>query len=162
MSHTCLYSQPYKSRHTVHEYNVIIKLVTFRVSRRRREMYCGHAHSVCLSVCVSVCLSAAACPHYCTDTDVTWGRGRGCPCCALLDGFAIDALVALLWQHYGKCAAEPSGNPPGPPHAARMPHTHYSACRRRLPSPAIKSTRRSISSILLLSISELWLIESYR
>jgi len=26
---------------------------------------------VCLSVCV--CLSSAACPHYCTDLDVTWG-----------------------------------------------------------------------------------------
>jgi len=28
---------------------------------------------------VSVCLSTAACPHYCTDPDVTWGSGRGCP-----------------------------------------------------------------------------------
>ena len=27
---------------------------------------------------VCVCLSAAACLHYCTDPDVTWG-GRGCP-----------------------------------------------------------------------------------
>jgi len=27
---------------------------------------------------VSVCLSAAVRPHYCTDPDVTWGRGRGC------------------------------------------------------------------------------------
>jgi len=26
-----------------------------------------------------VCLSLAACPHYCTDPDVTWGNGRGCP-----------------------------------------------------------------------------------
>jgi len=25
------------------------------------------------SVCLSVCLSAAACSHYCTDPDVTWG-----------------------------------------------------------------------------------------
>ena len=30
-------------------------------------------------VCVCVCLSAAACPHYCTDLDVTWGSGRGYP-----------------------------------------------------------------------------------
>ena len=30
-------------------------------------------------VCVSVCLSAAVRPHYCTDPDVTWGLGRGCP-----------------------------------------------------------------------------------
>jgi len=35
--------------------------------------------SVCLSVCMSVCLSAAACPHYCTDPDVTLGSGKGCP-----------------------------------------------------------------------------------
>ena len=51
-------------------------VITFRASRRPREMYCGHA---LLSVCLSVCLSAAACPHYCTDPDVTWGSGRGCP-----------------------------------------------------------------------------------
>jgi len=39
--------------------------------------------------------------------------------CALLGGFAIGARVSLLW----KCVAEPSGNPPGPPHAARStPH----------------------------------------
>jgi len=30
-------------------------------------------------VCPCVCLSAAACLHYCTDPDVTWGSGRGCP-----------------------------------------------------------------------------------
>ena len=32
-----------------------------------------------LYVCLSVCLSAAACPHYCTDPDVTRGIGRGYP-----------------------------------------------------------------------------------
>jgi len=45
-------------------------IITFRVSRRRREMYCGHARiCVCLSLClcVCVCLSAAACQHYCTN-----------------------------------------------------------------------------------------------
>jgi len=52
--------------------SVCSPLVTFRVSRRRCEMYCGHA-------CLCVCLSAAACLHYCTDPDVTWGNGRGCP-----------------------------------------------------------------------------------
>jgi len=51
-------------------------VISFRVSRRPREMYCGHA---CLCVCLSVCLSVAACPHYCMDPDVTWGSGRGCP-----------------------------------------------------------------------------------
>ena len=44
------------------------------------------------------------------------------PSCALLGGFAVGARVAS-WQHW-KCVAEPSGNPPGPRHAARMPHTH--------------------------------------
>jgi len=42
---------------------------------RRRELYCGHAR-LCVRLCVY--LSAAACPHYCTDPDVTWGHGRGC------------------------------------------------------------------------------------
>jgi len=37
-------------------------------------MYRGHARlCVCLRVCLSVCLFAAACLHYCTDPDVTWG-----------------------------------------------------------------------------------------
>jgi len=61
-------------------------------------MYRGHAR-LCVSVCVSACLSAAACPHYRTDPDVTWGSGRDAPSCALLGGFAIGARVALLWQH---------------------------------------------------------------
>jgi len=30
-------------------------------------------------MCVSVCLSVAACLHYCTDPDVNWGSGMGCP-----------------------------------------------------------------------------------
>jgi len=47
-------------------------VITFCVSRTRSKMYCGHVH-------LSVCLSAAACPHYCTDPDVTWGSSRGCP-----------------------------------------------------------------------------------
>ena len=61
-------------------YIAIMFVVTFRVGRRRREMYCGHSRLyVSLCVCVCVCLSAAACLHYCTDPDVTWGSGRGCP-----------------------------------------------------------------------------------
>jgi len=35
---------------------VVAVFVTFRVSRRRREMYCGHAR-LCVCVCLSVCLS---------------------------------------------------------------------------------------------------------
>ena len=29
-------------------------------------------------VCLCVCLFAAACLHYCTDPDITWGSCRGC------------------------------------------------------------------------------------
>jgi len=45
------------------------------------ELYakCIVATCVCVSVCLSVCMSAVVRPHYCTDLDVTWGRGRGCP-----------------------------------------------------------------------------------
>ena len=67
--------------------------ITFRVNRRRREMWCGHAR---LCVCLCVCLSAAACLHYCTDPDVTWGVVGDAPSCAMLGGFAIGARVALL------------------------------------------------------------------
>ena len=43
-------------------------MITFRV----RNVLWSRA-----SVCV--CLSTVACHHYCTDPDVTWGSGRGCP-----------------------------------------------------------------------------------
>ena len=76
-----------------HKIQQTFSFITFYVSRRPRKMYCGHAR-------LCVCLSAAVCPHCCTDPDVTWGSGRGCPpSCALLGGFAIGAWVALLWQH---------------------------------------------------------------
>jgi len=68
---------------------------TFRVSRRRREMYCGHAR-------LCVCLSAVR------SRMPTLLHGPGCnlgewqrmpPTCVLLGGFAINARIALLWQH---------------------------------------------------------------
>jgi len=37
-------------------------VVTFRVSRRPREMYCGHAR-LCVCLCVSVCLCVCPRPH---------------------------------------------------------------------------------------------------
>jgi len=59
----------------VSEYVLVLALclviIIFCVSRRRREMYCGHAR-------LCVCLTAAACPHYCMDPDVTLGSSRGC------------------------------------------------------------------------------------
>jgi len=53
---------------------IIVIIITSRASRRRREMYCGHTR-----LCLSVCLSEAACPHYCTDPDVTCGMIGGAP-----------------------------------------------------------------------------------
>jgi len=52
-----------------------MQLVTFCVSRYKDDA----KRIVVTRVCVSVCLSEAACPHYCTDPDITWGSGRGCP-----------------------------------------------------------------------------------
>ena len=40
-------------------------MITFHVSCRGREMYSGHSR-------MCVCLSMVACPHYCTDPDVTF------------------------------------------------------------------------------------------
>jgi len=105
-------------------------MITFRASRRRREMYCGHAR---LCVCVSVCVSAAAWLRYCTDPDVTWGSGVGCPLVVhywadlqSVHGLRCHGNIRNAWQSLA---------------VIRQAHrTHY-ACRRRLPSPAIKSTR---------------------
>jgi len=66
------------SEQAIQLFNDIDKVITFRVSRRRRKMYCGHPR-LCVCLCLYVCLSAAACLQYCTDPDVTWGSGRGCP-----------------------------------------------------------------------------------
>jgi len=115
------------SSHVTRQYHLV--LVTFRVSRRRREMYCGHTH---LCVCLCVCLCAAACPHYCTDPDVTWGSGRGCP------------LVVHYWADlqsvHGLCCYGNTRNVWQSPAVISLAHrTHY-ACQRRLSSPAIKST----------------------
>ena len=95
-------------------------MITFRVSRRPRKMYCDHAR---LCVCLSVCLSAAACPHYCTDPDVTRGSGRDAPSCAPLGRFSIGARVALLWQHYGNAWQSPA--------VIRQAHRTPHACRTR-------------------------------
>jgi len=74
--------------------------ITFCVSRRRRKMYCGHAHlCVCVCVCLSVCLSAGVRPLYCTDPDVTWGRGRGC---SLVVHYWADLQSVHGLRCYGK------------------------------------------------------------
>jgi len=55
------------------------------------------------SVCVSVCLPVRGrMPTVFHGPGYNFGEWYGMtPSCALLGGFAIDARVALLWQHYG-------------------------------------------------------------
>jgi len=56
---------------------LIIPVITFRVSRRRREMYCGHA-SLC--VCLSACLFVRGrMPILLHGPRCNLGNGRGCP-----------------------------------------------------------------------------------
>jgi len=95
-------------------------LVTFRVSRKRREMYCGHAR---LCVCLCVCLSVrGSCLHYCTDPDVTWS-GRGCP-------LVVHCWADLQSVYRLRCYGNTRNAWPSPavirqanrtPHALRMP-----------------------------------------
>ena len=61
------------------------------------------------------------------------------PSCALLGGFAIDARVALLWQHYGNAWQSPAviRQAHRKPHAVRMRAT----CGEDSPHRRIKSTR---------------------
>jgi len=52
-------------------------VIIFRVNRRRREMYCGHAR---LCVCLSVCLSVRGrMPMLLHGPGCNLGSGRGCP-----------------------------------------------------------------------------------
>jgi len=68
--------------------------ITFHVRRSRGKMYIGHAR-LCIYMCVCVCLSLAAC-HYCMDSDVTWGNGRGCP-------LVVDYRTDLRSVHRFRC-----------------------------------------------------------
>ena len=81
-------------------FGVAIKSECYYISRESLDdAKCIVVTRFRVSVCVSVCLSAAACPHYCTDPDVTWEVVGDAPSCAQLGGFAIGARIALLWQH---------------------------------------------------------------
>jgi len=70
-------------------------VITFQVSRRLCEMYSGH------TVCVSLWLSLAAFPHYCTNPDVTWENGRGCP---LVVRYWVDLQSVHGLRCYGNIA----------------------------------------------------------
>jgi len=57
----------------------MLTLFTFRVSRRRCEMYCDHAR-LSLSLCLSVCLSVRGrMPTLLHGPGCNLGSGRGCP-----------------------------------------------------------------------------------
>jgi len=67
------------------------RIITFRVSCRRREMYSGHAR---LCVCLSV---RGRMPTLLHGPGCNLGEWYGVPpSCVLLGGFAIGAWVALL------------------------------------------------------------------
>jgi len=51
-----------------------VLVIAFRVRRSRSQMYIGHGR-----LRLHACLSLSAFPHYCTDPDVTWENGSGCP-----------------------------------------------------------------------------------
>jgi len=56
-------------------YLMTLQLLTFRGVA---EAKCILVMAVCVSgIYLCVCLSLAACPHYCTDPDVTWKNGVG-------------------------------------------------------------------------------------
>ena len=104
----------YVSTHRQHRR---LQIITFRVSRRPREMYCGHAR---LCVCLCVCLSAAACPHYCTDPNVNWRSGRGCP-------LVVHYRADLQSVHGLRCYAYLQ-------HNANAKRQRVHACTRSMPS----------------------------
>jgi len=120
------------------------------MSRKRREIYCDHAR---LCVCLSVSGSAAACQHYCTDPDVTWGNGRGCPLVVhhwvdlqSVYGLRCDGNIRNEWQ----CPAV-SRQAHRTPHALRMA-AKTPLASDKIDAPAACATLsaqgRSISSIL--------------
>jgi len=66
-------------------FSMAFSIVTFCVSRRPREMYCGHARlcvclSLCVCVCVCLCLSVRGhMPTLLHGPECNLGSGRGCP-----------------------------------------------------------------------------------
>ena len=72
-------------------------VITFCVSCRRREMYCGHTN-VCVSVHLCVCVSIRSCmPALLHGPGCNFGEWLVMPpSCALLGRFAIGIRVALL------------------------------------------------------------------
>jgi len=87
-------------------------------------------------VCLCVSLSAAARPHYCTHPDVTWGSGRGCPVVVHYWRICNRCTGCIAMKTLWKCVAEPSGNPPGPPHACHT-RTKTPLAGDKIDAPAV-------------------------
>jgi len=88
-----------------------VQIDSFRVSRRRREMYIVVTNVSVSVVCVSV-PRITACLHYCTDPDVTWGSGRGALLLCTIGRICNRCTGLLLWQHSAnaKCQRVPGWN----------------------------------------------------
>ena len=70
-----------------------------------------------------VCLSAAACPHYCTDPDGTWGSGRRWP-------LVVHCWTDLQSLHGLRCYGN-TGNAWQSPAVIHQAHRTPHVCRTR-------------------------------
>jgi len=123
-------------------------LITFRVSRRPREMYCGHAR---LCVCLCVCLSVRGRMFTLfTEPDVTWGSGRSCPLVVhyWADLQSVHGLrcYGTTMEMRGRAQRQSAGPTARRTHAAMPAKTPLAG--DKIDAPAACAQRRSISSIL--------------
>jgi len=92
-------------------------VVTFRVSRRPREMHCGHAR---LCVCLCVCLSVRGrMPTLLHRPGCNLGEWSDAPRLCTIGRICNRCTGCVAMATLRKCVAELSGNLPGPPHACR-------------------------------------------
>ena len=103
-------------------------------------------------MCLCVCLCAAARLHYCTDPDITWGSGRGCP-------LVVHYLADLQSVHGLRCCGNTMEMRGRAQRYSARPTARRTQCRalrmpaktdspRRRENQRAFCVRRSISSIL--------------
>jgi len=80
------------------QFRIFLIRLTFYISRESKTTRNVLWSRASVRLCLSVCLSAAACPHYCTDPDVTWGSGRRC---ALVVHYWADLQLVHGMRCYG-------------------------------------------------------------
>jgi len=95
-------------------------LITFCMSRRPREMYCGHPR---LCVCVYVCVSVRGrMPTLLHGPGCNLGEWKGIPLVVhYWADWCTGARVVLLWHHYGNAWQSPA--------VIRQAHRTPYACR---------------------------------